>query len=376
MNITSLIINLSYIINWLIPKDKNRIIFYSAPDYSDNCRTIYEKLLQSKRYNNYLYTWVVNDVDKYNYLKNNRCNVVRHRSLKSLWYMSRSRYIFRTHSFWDNKYIEKRQIMCVVWHGMPLKKIAISNRAAKDNRTCDYLISTGSFFDKELAEAVGTDICKVIHSGLPRNDDLNKTVDIYDVLNIPRREKTIIWMPTFRQRSDGAYCDGIESDVGIPLCDKERLGRLDKILRKKNYCLIIKPHQWAANKLSDCTFSNISVLTDSMIPCDISLYNIIGNTDVLITDYSSISVDYLLLNKPMAFVLDDIIDYRKTRGFIIEPIEDYLPGEKIYTFDDLVNWISNSLNDRFYEERKRIKELFYENADFNSTERLLKIMKL
>ena len=58
----------------------------------------------------------------------------------------------------------------------------------------------------------------------------------------------------------------------------------------------------------------------------IQLYELLGQTDALMTDYSSVAVDYMLCDKPIAFLLEDYEAYRKNRGFVFEDPLQYMPG--------------------------------------------------
>ena len=54
----------------------------------------------------------------------------------------------------------------------------------------------------------------------------------------------------------------------------------------------------------------------------------LGSSDALITDYSSVYFDYLLLDKPIGFTVDDMELYIKDRGFIFNNPEEYMPGKR------------------------------------------------
>ena len=56
-----------------------------------------------------------------------------------------------------------------------------------------------------------------------------------------------------------------------------------------------------------------------------TVYTLLRNADGLITDYSSVYFDYMLLDRPIAFAIDDIKEYGDKRGFIFETPEDYMP---------------------------------------------------
>ena len=58
----------------------------------------------------------------------------------------------------------------------------------------------------------------------------------------------------------------------------------------------------------------------------VTLYQLVGSTDLLISDVSSVVIDYLLLDQPILCVSTDFEAYKKNRGFYFEAIEEWLPG--------------------------------------------------
>lgn len=58
----------------------------------------------------------------------------------------------------------------------------------------------------------------------------------------------------------------------------------------------------------------------------IKLYELIGISDGLLSDYSSVAVDYLLLDRPLGYVLADYNIYKEKRGFVFEDPLEYMPG--------------------------------------------------
>ena len=103
--------------------------------------------------------------------------------------------------------------------------------------------------------------------------------------------------------------------------------------------------------------TNIRYVTEEMLQkSGIQLYELVGLMDGLISDYSSIAVDYMLLDRPLGYVLTDLESYRNTRGFVFENPEAYMPGEKIYNLEDLKDYFSHIAvgEDPFKEERRRL----------------------
>ena len=105
--------------------------------------------------------------------------------------------------------------------------------------------------------------------------------------------------------------------------------------------------------------SHIHLMTnDDLEDMDVQLYEIINHFDALLTDYSSVSFDYLCLDRPIGYTLDDFEEYRKLRGFPMDNPLDYMPGHHIYTYDDLTQFIVGIADgkDEYAAERERVRK--------------------
>src|SRR5699024_8992758 len=94
--------------------------------------------------------------------------------------------------------------------------------------------------------------------------------------------------------------------------------------------------------------------------------------------YSSVYIDYLLTNNPIAFTVDDFTDYSTVTGFSVKNPLKYMPGPKLNTIDDMISFIESvSTNkDVYINERKKLCNLFHEYHDNNSSERTLEYFGL
>ena len=116
--------------------------------------------------------------------------------------------------------------------------------------------------------------------------------------------------------------------------------------------------------------------TAKLIKENMDLYEILPHTDMLITDYSSVYFDYLLLNKPIVFINTDLEKYRETRGLLLEPYDQWTPGLKVREFEELIKVIKNSFSeDTFIKQRKELIDIFHTYKDGKSTERLEAFIK-
>ena len=106
------------------------------------------------------------------------------------------------------------------------------------------------------------------------------------------------------------------------------------------------------------------------------LYSLVGQSDALITDYSSIYFDYLLTQKPIGFVIDDIDSYSDKRGFVVENPEDYMAGEKIKDVSGLKQFIDGILDgkDLWKEKRAEINDLMNPDKSMEYSKNILQFV--
>ena len=371
--IIKFLILIIWIINYFVPKKNKQIIFYSSPDFTDNCRAIFEEAVNQGLHNKYSIIWAVKKPEKYSKLSL-PATFVKHKSLRCIWLFMRSKYIFRTHSFFGNRYIKNRQIMVVAWHGMGIKgtgALEVPPQRIKRNHY-DYLCVTSDFFRIVKSICLNSSLDRNVITGLPRNDFMFKNTDVLSAMGIPNGNivKKIIWLPTFR--NSNLRNDGKISSLGIEYKEGD-LENLNAFLKEEDMLLLIKLHPWETGLIDKKTLSNIINIQDTDIPSQYSLYHLLGQMDVLLTDYSSIYTDFLLLDRPIGFVYSDFAEYRNTRGFIFEHVEEIMPGAHIHNFTELISFFKDiSCNkDNFVSERERIRRLFHYYTDDQSSARML-----
>ncbi|MBQ1843024.1 MAG: CDP-glycerol glycerophosphotransferase family protein, partial [Lachnospiraceae bacterium] len=125
------------------------------------------------------------------------------------------------------------------------------------------------------------------------------------------------------------------------------------------------------------TLSNIIVLDGKSVKqYGVDNYRLMKDTDALITDYSSVACDYLHLDRPIGYTLDDEADYRL--GFLVNPPEKLMAGEKIYNYDQLIDFISGIVanKDLYKTARHELFDKCFKYHDGKSCERLAEFLHL
>lgn len=342
-----------------IPKQENVIFFFSTSTLYDNSEALFHYLIEQGYHHQYRIICAVRDKNLCKKIYN-----VRYISVfGAIWPILRSKYVF-----YHNEMLPimptSKQIFVDFWHASTFKKI---NKMIEPDYKYDfftYLTVTSELFRPIFAEAFGCDKNRIILNGHPRNDYLYKNIDSLKRLQIDKNhfKKIFIWVPTYRLSKSHKQRDAEPNyfmGSGLPVFRTESaLEELNSFLDKNSCFLIIKIHP-----AQDCacithkTFSNIKFLYNlELETMDIPFYSILPDMDALITDYSSIVFDFLLLNRPMAFTLDDYETYKRRRGFVFSDPLEFMPGEQIMEAKDFYRFLQHCLNneDNYKQQRMEI----------------------
>ena len=343
----------------LLPINKHLLLFESEPDLCDNSWVLYQYIKKNKP--QYRFVWIVKNTDEFINLTDERTSFAtrygRGLHLKTIYYYATARFNFYTHWTFQPYIPRKGQTVIDLWHGGYVIKAA----KVKNRDYFDFLISMGEEGKDCLAKYMGCTMQKVLALGQPRIDllveNLGKGVDnpfCYD----KNFNKVIIWMPTFRASDNHSLSEQLcDTDTGLPLFTvQEDLVRFNRKLKEMNILIIAKIHHLQAQKsIFKSSYSNFIFLTDDILAEKrIQLYEILGKTDALITDYSTVVWDYLVVNKPAGFIFDDYEKYEASNGFNMDNVKEILKGEHIYNEEQLIQFLQHVVEgkDDYQAERK------------------------
>lgn len=369
----------------LLPLRDDVLVFRTERDFCDNGRALYEYLMtQNDKIRTFI--WVVDDTSLYKERKNTIfVSPYKGMGLKYYYYIAIAKNIIETHNLTQID-VRSGQNYISLWHGMMIKKGKSSNvNCQKQKPVFNYLLNSSNNTARQQAEFLGCDEKYVVSLGFPRNDVLlnnNSSGKENPLIQKHSYYKVIIWMPTFRASVNPYLSEkSIDTDTGLPLLsDSKSVQEISDYCSSINVLLIIKIHHLQAEKeIFNQHFENIKfVQDDELFSKDIQLYELLGKTDALITDVSSVYVDYLLLNKPMGFILTDFKEYQETRGVLFENLIDLLPGQLIYTFEDMKQFLKNVCDgkDDFETKRKEILHFFHDYPNGKSCERIKEYFNL
>ena len=377
--------------NKIVPK-KNMILFNSFPDISGNSLMLYRYMAEHQRefLKSVQVVWsiqgddeklarkLLESVSDYSDFK-----ICKKKSIAGLWTLCRSKYIISTHNYITGIKSHGEQKHYNLWHGMPFKAIGsmVENGGAGDVIQADYTLATSEVFQDIMSKAFSLPTERVMITGQPCNDILffeNKALEKLGIAK-KKKKKVLLWMPTYRKSMVGSIReDGDVNAFGVVDIFENHFEELTALLQAEGILLLIKPHPMdviCQMKLKTTRYIKVFQNKD-LDAAGVVLYELLAESDVLFTDYSSVFIDYLNLDRPIAFVCDDIESYAANRGFCFEPVREYLPGEIIHNYEELTQYLRNmdSLNDKWEEKRKEINKVFNQYSDSQSSERVFKFI--
>jgi len=368
------------VVNRYVPKQKNKVLFFSNSELEDNSKALLDHLLADPVNKAYNIVCSVSEPNKYKHYKRENVNFVS--VIASLYHIMTAKRIFFHGEIIAIK-PSKKQISINLWHGTPLKKFNKTAEKLSDYRYnfFTYVLASSEAFRPIMRDCFDCHIDQVVVFGHPRNDLLFQKGTALQKLNINKTayKKIFLWMPTFRISRDHYIVDieeGYRTETGLRVMRNEAdLRTLNSKLQEMDSFMLIKLHP--AQNLDYVVmkeFTNILFLTNTHLQkASVDLYQVLREADALITDYSSVYFDYLLLDRPIGFTIDDFRSYQNARGFLFENPLDYMPGRKIETKEDFFQYMDDVLegNDDYKDQRAKVNELANQYKDSRNSERIL-----
>lgn len=361
------------VINKLVPKHDDLVILYSPnKGIEHNLRPLKSYLIKNKYNKRYRIICVVSSPV---YFENDGLEYVTQRK-GILFYLIAKRVFYTTGQIPIKP--TQNQIVIQMDHGTTSIKTEgyLKKRFSGDvNYFSLYCIPSDAYRDVIKKAFHCSDENLVINSE-PITDVLYKKTEQY---NFGQYNKLGVWAPTFRKSDYLGYDDSEEEEL-LPTLKPEDYAVFNNLLKTFEIKIIAKLHDMQDLKgYKKTDFSNLILLSSNdFVANGYNLYDLLKQSDFLIADYSSVYLQYLPLNKPIGFAIPDINDYREHRGFWFEPVEEYMPGKKIYSKEDLYDFIKDiaSGRDDYEEERKKINNIINYYQDGKSCERLIEISKM
>jgi CDP-glycerol glycerophosphotransferase (TagB/SpsB family) len=287
-----------------------------------------------------------------------------------------------------------------LWHGIPLKRVMKDDKlshkhtplktsnalvlsvlsrgrhyAKLADRSPDRIISCSEEDRQTLCSAFGVPRAQVVVTGSPRNDALfrknaGSSHDAAYIRNLKSRfgyKHLIVYLPTFRDSRIGS--SELFTRFGFSVEEVE------KTLYELNALLIIKSHYFdpALSEFSNIQLSRIIIVKGTDIA---DIYPILSETDILITDYSSVYFDFLLLDRPIIFTPFDLKEYIANDRELYYDYDEVTPGPKAKDWPEVLTILKQILEkDIWKDQRVAVCNRFHQYVDGNSSERVYQLIK-
>ncbi|GAW49877.1 MULTISPECIES: CDP-glycerol glycerophosphotransferase family protein [unclassified Nocardioides] len=245
-------------------------------------------------------------------------------SLAGLWAYLRAEAILFTHGLYGSPKPRARKPIVNLWHGDGPKDIT-PGKGVGAMISSTYLVGSTPLFSQMQARAFDVPADRVLVTGNPRTDQLWAPPELDRLARLGITSDFVVWMPTFRQaRAVGAVRVHGHDRAGTDGADHEIATLVDG-LRERGLQLVVKPHPMDADRRQ--LPGVVTIDEEDLAGAGVSLYALLGASSGLVTDYSSVWVDYLLLDRPLAFLVPDRTTY--DRALHPADILDWVPGEVV-----------------------------------------------
>lgn len=350
-----------YWLSFLMPRSKKIWVVGSTfgRRWADNGRYFYLYLCQHQS-EQIQAVWITRKKEIADFLKKQGYTAYYVRSLKGIWYCLRAKvYVYDNYTKDICYWTSGGALHINLWHGSGNKKTNYDNKfdylrhprnrkekwsnfliSMTNEKPTDYTIATSKMMQEIFVSAFHTDKEHVLINGYPRNDmvtgDMIRNVNTsLEQQNLERMRaqkskgnKILVYMPTFRASEDMFF-------------DVMDLVKFNEFLQREHLIFYTKMHP--KSKVKEA-FEQIHYSNIVNIDADVDPYSFLREVDLLVTDYSSIYSDYLLLDRPSVLFPFDFEEYSKDTRECYFTYEEYMPERKACNMQELMEYIVRALD--------------------------------
>lgn len=223
----------------------------------------------------------------------------------AMWATERARWICFTHGFFWSTAPRRNQLIVNLWHGVPFKRVGVE--ISRPVPASDFVLASSPTTSDLVQRMYSTGRApEILPIGLPRNDLIRESSS-----QGRTGRKRIAWLPTYRHSTVGEIRDdGWVEATGLGMSIGQ-LRELDEGLANLGMEAVLKPHPMTELKVP-VDLRAIRLWNDADWPG--SLYKQLGQFDALLTDYSSVALDFAISEKPVFLLACDRDKYQDSRG--------------------------------------------------------------
>lgn len=377
------------LISYITKRDKSKWVFGNKQLFKDNTKYLFLYVLKHNKELRPI--WITSSKKTAAELKSYNYPAYYKYSIRGLYHcLTAGVYVSTVNSNHINYFTSGRAFNVYLWHGIALKSMPDAKSMPWDktllSRICmpyayekiDFFLSTTPMIDEQfmLTFNLRQD---ALHSGMyPRNlfmmNDhkvLLKYIEKYekplliDIINkISNYSRTYFYMPTWRLNYGKNFMEYAMPD----------LTALNQVLKDNDSFLLLKLHP----SMKYDVFKNQCLENIFYIEPEVDPYPILPFTDVLISDYSSIYYDYLLLDNKGVILYDFDVDYYVNNEFrFFKDYNEYTPGVHIHDFKSLLNAFASKDSFVLNEEKRSwiLNEMWGDNYMTKNNSNLIASIK-
>lgn len=365
-----------YLLSFALRRKKNLWIFsaWFGRKYGDNPRYLYE--YASQKSGEVVVFWITKSTLEYKKLQQNGVNVVYCYSIKGIWLQLRAGTAICSHSISDEFIpwlINSKARKVNLWHGVPLKKVGrdVNFRQEGVIKKCidflypynyeDYFLfaSTSRNTNKTYEYSFTVPTNRVKGFGYPRNDFLCKQKNAADASNRRCEKRSILYAPTYRNSALTAPLSVSDVQVINEICFKFNM----------HFDIKLHPIDFARLNADMVNASNVRLLDQSL-----DLNEILPNYDLLISDYSGVIVDFLLLDRPIILYVFDYIQFKQDQG-LYSSFDIFLQyGEVASDQDVLFDYLVKFAKFELEFDNTELLEFYHDFTDSCASERYYRFL--
>ena len=302
--------------------DPDKVVFscFGGRSYGDNTRVISERLHERCPNAKIVWQFSRDNLARLSREVPDYVKSVEYRSLEAVREFATAR--VWVDNFAKGHYLrlaKGRQYYIQTWHGdRAIKKIGYDENKPSQRRLEEKCsrITTASTFGEKMYRTAFAYRGEYIKAGSPRNDllvanDPAERARIRRGLDIPEEIGLLLYAPTYREKKEMIPRE-VQMDLGRTLdCLEKKTGRIWKCLFRAHYLSAGIDLEAVKGRTVDVT--GYPDMTELLLAAD-----------MVLTDYSSCALDFIVMDRPALFYIPDWDDYVATRGVYFDVRESPL----------------------------------------------------
>ncbi|MFB8535064.1 CDP-glycerol glycerophosphotransferase family protein [Enterococcus gallinarum] len=251
---------------------------------------------------------------------------------------------------------QEKNIVVQIWHAIGhLKRFGLSieknrNQVIRPHSNYTFAVVNSRADIPFYAEAFGMDERNILPLGSPKIDSLSETT----ITTLKKSKPIILYAPTYRKTNE----------ENLKLLDTF-IDRFKELTFKFDIYISLHPYVRFGDRLID---KNFKIFQDGNFVEDV-----LSSTDILITDYSSVLLEFLYFEKPLLIYAPDYDNYADEFGFYVD-FKNYIDAPFFEDIKSLFQYVSNGEYSESTNSIIEMKEKVFDYYDGQNSQRLFEFL--